>query len=491
MNTPLKVLITVLFLSLLVTSAQAQWTEVVPGIDYREWDLSSPDSNVFVARMDISNTDCFIESSIGQGKLNGGTETVRSQANRYEDSINYWDQTWGNRTDVVVAINGDFYTSGVPHGGQIHSSWYDKRYTEFGGSSGFVWNLNRVAFMGQCVSHISNKQKVGYPRTGQDQNFQNINTARGSDELIIYTPQFDVDTGTSDDSGSVEVVVEMSKPCLIMPLTNYVSGTVVEINLDSGSTVIPFDCVVLSATGSAATKVISNVQMGDEIHISQEVRPLIHDCSTSLAGVDWTKAYAGIGGNFMFLENGTIRSTTNVGLINHDPRTAIAMNDDYVFYIVVDGRSGISVGMNMTELANFCLAELSATYGINQDGGGSSTMWVDGVVKNDPSDGSERWVANGMMMAVVRPKMVSGTFIAAPSVQTNTSTAVRTGPGDNYPLLYTAPSGQTGTIVGHQLNGVFAKGSYWWKWEYGGNVGWTAEEDFIGGTPVHRWEDIK
>ena len=145
MNTPNKVIFVLLVLFSLSVSAQAQWTEVVPGIDYREWDLSSPDSNVFVARMDISNTDCFIESCIGQGKLNGGTQTVRGMADRYEDSINYWGQTWGNRTDVVVAINGDFYTSGIPASGQIHSSWYDKRYTEFGGTSGFVWTLGRGA----------------------------------------------------------------------------------------------------------------------------------------------------------------------------------------------------------------------------------------------------------------------------------------------------------------------------------------------------------
>ncbi len=78
------------------------------------------------------------------------------------------------------------------------------------------------------------------------------------------------------------------------------------------------------------------------------------------------------------------------------PRTAAGLSADgrTLILAVVDGRSGISVGMTCTELAAL-MVDLGAHDASNLDGGGSSTMWVggDGVV-NDPSDGAARVVAN-------------------------------------------------------------------------------------------------
>jgi hypothetical protein len=38
------------------------------------------------------------------------------------------------------------------------------------------------------------------------------------------------------------------------------------------------------------------------------------------------------------------------------------------------------------------------------------------------------------------------------------------------------PSASQGTVVGHAngLNGVYAKGQYWWPVDYNGVIGWTA-----------------
>ena len=145
----------------------SQWSSVGDGVEYREWTISGP-NNLFVARLIRSNTNTFIESTIGQGRLSGGTETVRSQASRYDDAIGYWGQSWGSRNDVVVAINGSYYntTTGVPESGLIHSGWYAKRYTDFGGWSGFVWQLDRDAYIGECLVHNSSKQLITYVSDG-------------------------------------------------------------------------------------------------------------------------------------------------------------------------------------------------------------------------------------------------------------------------------------------------------------------------------------
>ena len=68
------------------------------------------------------------------------------------------------------------------------------------------------------------------------------------------------------------------------------------------------------------------------------------DCKKPLPG-DWSQAYAGIGGAFTFLADGVPQHLDVTGAIVRHPRTAIAYNDQYIFFIVVDGRDpGVSVG---------------------------------------------------------------------------------------------------------------------------------------------------
>lgn len=78
------------------------------------------------------------------------------------------------------------------------------------------------------------------------------------------------------------------------------------------------------------------------------------------------------------------------------PRTAVGFSQDRrtLYLVVVDGRTNIAKGMTMKELGAL-LDDLGAYDAMNLDGGGSTTMWLakSGVV-NDPSDGSERVVAN-------------------------------------------------------------------------------------------------
>ncbi len=86
---------------------------------------------------------------------------------------------------------------------------------------------------------------------------------------------------------------------------------------------------------------------------------------------------------------------TNVG--NHSiqgeqPRTAVGVIDEnHLVFVVVDGRSdGYSDGVTMTGLAGILLG-LGATTAYNIDGGGSSTMYFDGRLVNNPlGKGEER-----------------------------------------------------------------------------------------------------
>ncbi|MGB9625125.1 MAG: phosphodiester glycosidase family protein, partial [Phycisphaerae bacterium] len=472
-------------LAVLTPPGLAQWTNVGPGIDYQKFTLPDP-NNVFVARMDRSHTGVTLESSIANGTAKGARETVRNQAARYDDAINWWGQSWGQRNDVIVAINGDFFntTTGVITGGQVQDGWYALRFGDWGGYSGFGWTVNRVPFIGGCVYHQPANQVVAFPAVGRSQQINGINRTRGSNELIVYTPQYDATTGT-DSSGS-EVLVEMTQPSLILKAPNKSIGYVRQIRQNLGSTPIPFDHVVLSATGSAATSLLTNVSIGAEVDISQfptdynEPDTSGNNGCAYATGLDWQRTYTAIGVNYRFLEAGQVRPPDPnrpgyAGLIVRNPRTAIAYDNYYIYFVVCDGRTTSSVGMTMVEIGNFCVNYLGATEGVNLDGGGSSTMVVNGVVKNHPSDGSERAVANGMMMVAVQPKIQSAHLQAGQSIKTRGTTSVRLGPGTNYAVIQSVPVNTQGTVLPHGINGVYAKGAYWWKCSLGSATGWVDE----------------
>ncbi|MEM4397480.1 MAG: phosphodiester glycosidase family protein, partial [Candidatus Woesearchaeota archaeon] len=91
-----------------------------------------------------------------------------------------------------------------------------------------------------------------------------------------------------------------------------------------------------------------------------------------------------------------------------DPRTSFGIKKDEtgnvkeINIIVVDGRSSISQGVNMAELAELHKKH-GSTDAVNLDGGGSTTLVINKgnpEVVNVPSDGNERAVANHLGIIV-------------------------------------------------------------------------------------------
>ena len=94
---------------------------------------------------------------------------------------------------------------------------------------------------------------------------------------------------------------------------------------------------------------------------------------------------------------------TNFG--NHSiqgehPRTAVGVIDEnHLAFVVVDGRdAGYSRGATLTELAEI-MQDLGAETAYNLDGGGSSTLYFNGEVVNQPSNGGERGTSDILYVA--------------------------------------------------------------------------------------------
>jgi exopolysaccharide biosynthesis protein len=88
------------------------------------------------------------------------------------------------------------------------------------------------------------------------------------------------------------------------------------------------------------------------------------------------------------------------------PRTAVAkLKDGKFLMITVDGRSESSGGIGLHDLAALLL-EFGAVEAMNLDGGGSTTMFLDGKVVNHPSDKEgERKVSDAILVSL-RKKVV-------------------------------------------------------------------------------------
>ena len=509
------------------------WETIEPGIDYQEFLVTGP-NRVFVARMDRGVQDVILDTSIAQGRLAYGGEKVSDMVKRYDDALNFVEFPngipYGYRNKVVVAINGSFVIPGtsIPYSGVIQSSWYAKRYEQFSGAS-FGWKYdidvtNRHAFIGDCVYHMVDRQYIRNSNNGEIFYIDGINIPRPSNKMVLYTSHYDTTTRTASDG--IEVLVEMRRATLLIS-PNGATGNVVNIRDNSGSTIIPFDHIVLSAHGTAAEKLRNGLQPDQVIDIvlSQEITNCLETES------NWVKPYAGITGDHTFLKAGVvIPHPDRIKNTDVHPRTAIVFNDEYLYFIVVDGRQPeVSVGMTYVQLAEFSRDSLSATWGLALDGGGSSTMVINGLVMNNPSDPCarriylpmiaidrpddpapgntvlnlypsaeeasspsvvcERRVGSGVMMIALQPKLSSTLFEPGDAVLNQIGAQVRLGPGTNYALLATLNQVQEGVIL-HQisnLDGIYAKGTYWWKVDFPSVKGWVSQGSLmlkpVSGTP--------
>lgn len=207
-----------------------------------------------------------------------------------------------------------------------------------------------------------------------------INRERKADELIVFTPEFHLTTLT--DTNGTEVFV--------------VNGKISQIAPDKGSGRIPANGFILSASGKMREQ-LKNLKVGDKVSINSQSSPRNDFGMKQLEDV--------VSGVPQLVKDGKIdvtwqeeKSSKSFVETKH-PRTAVAKLKDGKFLMVtIDGRSESSGGIGLQNLAALLL-ELGATDAMNLDGGGSTTMFLDGKIVNHPSDKEgERKVGDAILV---------------------------------------------------------------------------------------------
>jgi hypothetical protein len=209
--------------------------------------------------------------------------------------------------------------------------------------------------------------------------------------LVVYTSRWGARTGTN--GAGTEVVVEWLEGALTPGRD--VLGTVSEVVPGGGDSPIPAGGLVLSGHGAAAA-FLQTLGVGDGVRVRVEL--LGED------GRSWNDVWQAVGGGPRLLKGGQVVVGPGAEGFRPDvlngtaPRSAVAVTaKGELLLVAVDGRQAASAGMTLTQLAEF-LRSLGAVDAINLDGGGSTTLALRQVVVNSPSDGTQRLVANALLL---------------------------------------------------------------------------------------------
>jgi hypothetical protein len=171
------------------------------------------------------------------------------------------------------------------------------------------------------------------------------------------------------------------------------------VSSSSGSS-IPVGGAVLAAYGSGLrAEEVQKMADGDTVKVFLATLPRIPRGATpSMIIGGWPRILRD--GENVAGESATVEGTLSRNAEARHPRTAVGFSRDSstLLLLTVDGRSENSGGMTLVELANV-MRELGAWQAMNFDGGGSTTMVIDGKVVNHPSDKQgERAVGNALLV---------------------------------------------------------------------------------------------
>jgi hypothetical protein len=229
-----------------------------------------------------------------------------------------------------------------------------------------------------------------------------VNRQRGDNEIVIFSQVFGATTLT--DPNGVEVTVR--------------NGRVTGVSDGVGSSAIPLDGYVISASGEGRIRLKELAIIGKKFNFLQSFLVKSGSFMPGMDPIYDTSTLSGfaediVAGVPQLIKNGKIDITweqekaSKSFVETRHPRTAVAkLKDGKFLMLTADGRTDASAGLDLYDLAAYML-ELGAVDAMNLDGGGSTTMFLDGKVVNQPSDKEgERKVGDAILVTLRKKKRI-------------------------------------------------------------------------------------
>jgi len=150
-----------------------------------------------------------------------------------------------------------------------------------------------------------------------------------------------------------------------------------------GETSIPPKGFILSASNNMAETLANKISENDTVKILLNMNPNFGKIYTLTGGLPRIV----VNGKNLPAESDTLFGLKKSFTVTQHPRTGVGFSKDstYLYFFTVDGRQESSSGMSLKEFADLMISH-GVYQGLNLDGGGSTTMVIDGKVVNHPSD---------------------------------------------------------------------------------------------------------
>lgn len=358
-----------------VNSPAQDWKSVADGVEYaqvrREFSGKSVDINLL--RLDLKKVRLDVHHAFDRAI---GTEKTSSIATRHK---------------AFAAINAGFFRLD-------NSNWagdaagvllIDKiLYSESASKRVAIGIINGKDFTTVNITRI--ERGLGVKHRDDFVRCDGVNRERGKDDIVLFLPGFGQSTLT--DSNGIEVIVRGNR------ISAIIEG--------KGSAAIPSDGFVLSASGSKKERLLKLQNQGLRVSLTDFVPMTSYEVSAQ----KFFPTEDIVGGVPQLIKGGKIDITweeekaSRSFVETRHPRTAVAkLKDGKFLMLTADGRSEQSAGLDLYDLAKYML-ELGAVDAMNLDGGGSTTMFLDGKVVNKPSDkDGERKIGDAILVTLRKP----------------------------------------------------------------------------------------
>jgi len=293
----------------------------------------------------------------------------------------------------LAGVNGDFYDTGGryagdPRGLQIVEGDLVSDPTGHSSFCAFWIDAGGAPRIANVVSEF----KVTLP---DGQSFPlGLNEERPSNGAVLYTPTLGRATRTS---GGREFILERPDKGSWIPFrVGETYETKVREISEAGNSRLEKNVAVLSFGPQLVAK-LPAIEAGATFKLSTATTPDLRGARTAISGGSIITR----GGKMAKIARprGSGLSGYSVSsMFDRHPRAAVGWSSTHIYLVEVDGRqSDLSVGMTLAELGDY-MAKLGCEEAINLDGGASATCWYRGRVVNSPCNGSERTIANGLVV---------------------------------------------------------------------------------------------
>ena len=322
---------------------------IEPGIQNFQFQTAHPTNDAYGFKINRSHLDERFTIALGKEQLLGvDTLSQISKTNR-----------------ALLGINGSYFMSnGDPIGLLIRDFRLLSSPVLLRSCFGILDNgkafIGRPEFQGEIVTEHGILKLEG------------LNQVSNSNATLLFTPEFGLKT--NDFKNTIQLSIK--------------NNEIVKISEDAMT--IPQDGFIIRVS-PIRFPWISKLRTFSRVVLSYGLTP------------PWTRMKHGIGGGPRLLEAGSFtlddkEHFKDKFLTTRAPRSAVGIDElGNVIFLVVDGRRESSPGLTVQELAEV-MKRIGSYHALNLDGGGSSTLYLDGKILNVPSDGNERKLSNALLV---------------------------------------------------------------------------------------------